>query len=155
MSENESERTTDASRDGREVLPHAFDVKEQGKPPSWNDIPNFGFGKFYIYLNLVFGLFISISGARTYGLIPGLFTSVVIIVMFLGLKKRKKFGLILFYLVGGLHILFGLFTALAERSPLPGGGLYSIPAVFRGGLAVAIGCALLVYFYKRRHYFNR
>jgi uncharacterized membrane protein YedE/YeeE len=80
-------------------------------------------------------------------------------VLFLGLRKRKKFGLILFYVLEGLQILFG-FTMMLARPISSTGALRPwenepVLRVMQGGVAVGIACALLVYFYKRRQYFNR
>lgn len=172
MDETESEGTADASKNGDKISPFGGDIQEQGQSSSWNDIPNFGFGKFIIYANLVFTILAVVTGGRllTPPRAPGeavprsaslfsLFFLIVMMALFLGLRKRKKFGLLMFYMLEGLQILSGFIMMLARpvSSTEALRTLANEPffRVIRGGLTIGIACALLVYFYRRRQYFNR
>jgi hypothetical protein len=149
MAENESERTTDASKDGDERLPIAGDIKKQGKPPSWNDIPKFRLGKLYAYFNLVLGILMVYAGVITgRDLVPNIVAFIVTMVLFLSLRKRKRFGLILLYIIVGLNIIVGSVNIIVGKSLF-------INRIFSGGLLYGIACPMFVYFYRRRQYFNR
>ena len=139
-----------------EGLPPPVDASEQGRSPSWNDIPKFGLGKFYVYSNLAFSMLMILmavsrqapANARARDLGAWSFAFIVVMVLYLGLRKRKRYGLILFYILMGLHIFITSINIIAGKSLL-------INRVVSSGLLVGIVCALLVYFYKRRQYFNR
>jgi hypothetical protein len=68
--------------------------------------------------------------------------------MFLGLRKRKRYGLILFYISAGLQTFAAFIRILGGKGEF-------VARLVIGGLTAGIGFGLLVYFYNRRQYFNR
>jgi hypothetical protein len=72
---------------------------------------------------------------------------VFIMIMFLGLRKRKRYGLILFYISAGGQFVEGFVQMFAGKG--------EFVRVVGGGLTAAVGFGLLMYFYNRRQYFNR